>query len=167
LRAYGTILQRESFGKGPDTYAVKYDPITREITKVRSGGERGTEILVVAHTATEGIDLETADPAIDSGRKRSWRDIMADDNDPRFIIEVDGGQFDTRRPIDTDLLQAIAAANPEIDKEWVWRTGEGDRVDQEGNAPISELTNGQVSLEWAQRSASDKEFRFRPAVVLA
>ena len=142
------LERRERAVRVTTALAEKFQRLNRTSPVINAANEAGENVCAVALTATERLDL--GDPSKTYDAKRNWNKVIAEDNDPRFIIEVDGQKVDTRESQNMQWLKAVAAANPDIN-EWVWRTGEKERADRYG-APIAGLSGGQADADRHYRS---------------
>ena len=142
--------------------AEKFGRDEADFSVVKSVNEAGEAVFAVALTATDKIDL--GDPAKTYDSKRNWNKGIAKDDDPRFIIEVEGNKIDTRNSIDMKWLKVVAAANPKI-REWVWRFGE-KHLAVRGLAPIAYLRDGRADPGRDYRAGGHWDVGFRPVVVI-
>lgn len=157
-----TSEQKERAATATTALAEKFSREKSDFTVVKSTNETGEDIFAVALTATERLDLGDTSKAADA--KRSWNNITAKDNDPRFIIKVGGQKIDTREAQNMQWLQAIVAANPDIG-EWVWRTGEQEEAGSIA-APVACLVGGHAYASWGRRSDGSRSAAFRPIIVI-
>ncbi len=125
-----------------------------------------------------GVDL--GDPEKDYDPKRSFRDITAVQNDPRFIVEIsDGSNYDTRLGITFETYNALIKHAKATDKPlpdiepitingsrfntWTHLTGENsDRV----HSLVVGFSGGFVVRNIAFLDDNGRDLRFRPAVML-
>lgn len=142
--------------------AEKFDRPESDFSVIKSVNKAGESIFDVALTATHGIEIGDQEKMYDS--RRSENEMIAETYDPRFNIVVAGHRVDTRESTDLDLLRAIAAHNPEI-SEWVWRTGEPDKVDAE-KAPVAYMHEGLAGATRISRANGLWFLKFRPSVRL-
>jgi len=141
-----------------DTFNRDY----RDFSVVKLANEVGDTVYAVALTSTARLDLGDQDKTYDS--KRNWNDGIAEDDDPRFTIEVNGERIDTRSAITIESSKVVAATNREID-EWIWLFGQKAEADTIG-APMARIQGGQAFLCTGKRMAGSWGIGFRPIVVI-
>lgn len=174
-----TAEQQEKATKLSAAMAEKFDVRAEDFSVLRTTAEDGSEQLIVAYTAGNGIDL--GNPKKDYDEKRSWNSIFDKKNDKNFMVTVGRKKYDTRTGMTEAAYDAFIADakargvdplpdSPQLADQngevWTdtWQTGEdADR----GVAPFGYVRKGgRVGRDRRPRGDVGRVHRFRPAVVI-
>jgi hypothetical protein len=89
-----TAEQQEKAAKLTAAMAEKFGVSHEDFSVLRTIAEDGDDVLTVAYTAGNGIDL--GDPKKDHDAKRSWNAIFDKNAGNNFTITVGRKEYDTR-----------------------------------------------------------------------
>lgn len=114
-------------------------------------GNKTGDIIKVILTATNGI--HSFDPLFIYHEKRTWENAL----EVMKELNLSG--------ITLEDAEALAQTNPKI-YEWVWRTGEQDKV-RGSSVPVACVSDNHVGDNMNDQPDYSPHYSFRPAVVIA
>lgn len=151
-----------------DALAQKYEKCGATVEDFELVGD------TVMYTAVSGLEL--GDPREARDEKRSWDSIMADPEDERFVMEINGRKVDTRQGMTRELYEAFVKAKKDAGAELpdsqantldngvqTFLTGEEAST---SFAPSARVRGGSVDVRWVLCGSDFRGFRFRPSVGL-
>lgn len=125
-----------------------------------------------------GIDFGKASK--DHDKARSWNSIMAESEDERFSVAIDGNVYDTRDGMTGSAYEALVAAKKtagnelpdskanKLDNGWyAWTLLTGEEADGVYVPIAGVFDDGSVRRDWTSRDSDRRVVRFRPAVKIA
>lgn len=178
-------MRAETAKKLTEAIGVRFGVSVEDFSLFRTVNERGDPCHTVAYVASLGIDLGNPNYRYDSDR--SWDGIFDESNSRKFIVEVDGEQFDVRKGMTLAVYQAFIESSMRKNRKPLpdsidlmeytggyypstWLTGENELS---GNyAPTAQpfqrfITGIRGELDRTPRSDSCWGNRFRPAAIIA
>lgn len=147
----------EKAGLAKHALAEKFSRDIEDFSMIGEINEDGDPRIIVALTATGGIDL-----GLDGGtadETRGWN-YASEPDDPRFIIDINGKKIDTRKDINEQTLRMLAEFNKEI-CETVWDTNS----EEDGRWALKFIIyKGRVTRDWEKANYGLSDMRFRPVI---
>lgn len=160
-----TPEQKQKAAQVKTAMAEKFGREETDFSVIRTVDEDGNDHYSVALISTKGVDFPPKPKKLSQKRLYSYQDIVADPEDERFIIEVDGAQIDTREAVTDSAILQLIKLNPKI-KGYIWVAASGIQTGL--FAPALNVVRGAhigpKPTSYIEQDFEDSESQFYPVV---